>query len=150
MAHTNAGTTIKIGTTQTSMTTDVYTDIGNVRSMGDFGREYNEITNTILSSRAVEKYKGSFNDGNIELEVARDTTDAGQEDVIAALDSDNDYNFRVEFNDDSGGSGSHGTIIFFKAKVMSYRNMLGGADDLVRARITLAIKSGSKTEVPAT
>lgn len=148
--RTAAGTAIAIGTTQTNSLTDIFTAIGEVRNIGDFGRVYDEINHSVLSDRNVQKFKGQRNDGNIDMEVGYDASDAGQTALIAALDSDSDYNFRITLNDATSVSGAHGTMFHFKAKVMELVKMVGDANNIVRAKTKLAIKSGSITETAGT
>lgn len=97
--NTAAGSTIAIGTTATSSVGDTYVTIGNVTNIPEFGRVYNEVKFSPLSSRGVQKVKGSFDEGSIDLDLARDTSDAGQVAVLAALVVDANYNFQVTFND---------------------------------------------------
>lgn len=148
--RTAAGTAIAIGSTQTNVLTDVFTNIGEVRNLGDFGRVYEEINHSALSDRNVQKFKGQRNDGKIDLELGYDPADAGQIVLATALDSDLDYNFRVTLNDASAVSGSHGTLFHFKAKVMELVKMVGDPNNIVRSKTSLAIKSGSITETAAT
>lgn len=149
-ARTNAGTALAIGSTQTSTLTDVYTNIGDIRSLGDFGRVYDEIIHSALDTRNVQKYKGQRNDGNIEVEMAYDPADTGQDALLTALDSDSDYNFRLTMNDASSTSGSHGTLLHFKAKVMTAVRRYGDANNIIRLSCTLGIKTGSGTLTEAT
>lgn len=147
---TAAGSSIAIGSKQTGLTTDVYTSIGSVERMGEFGRAYNLITFTPLDTRYVGKYKGSINDGTISLEIGFDPDDSGQGDLETALNDDDEYNFRVMFNDASNTSGSHPTIYFFKAKVMDFRHMERNSEAIGKVRATLEIMSGTLTKVAAT
>ena len=149
-ARPNAGTALAIGSTQTNALTDVYTNIGEIRSLGDFGRVYDEILHSALDNRNVQKYKGQRNDGNIEVEMAYDPADTGQDALLTALDSDNDYNFRLTMNDASSASGSHGTLLHFKAKVMTGTRRYGDANNVIRLVSILGIKSGSVTLTEAT
>ena len=148
--RTNAGTTLAIGSTQTNALTDVYTSVGEVRNIGDFGRVYNQIEHSVLSDRNVQKFKGQRDDGTLEVELGYDAADTGQAALKTALDSDSDYNIRITLNDASSVSGSHGTLFHMKAKVMQEVKMLGDANNIVRSKVVLAIKSGSITETPAT
>lgn len=149
-ARTNSGTALAIGSTQTNALTDVYTTIGEVISIGDFGRVYDEIAYSALDNRNVQKHKGQRNDGNVEIEMAYDPSDTGQDALLTALDVDNDYNFRLTMNDASTASGSHGTLLHFKAKVMSGVRRYGDANNIIRLVATLGIKSGSGTLTEAT
>jgi hypothetical protein len=99
-ASTTAGAKVYIGTTATDPLTDTYTEIKEVTSIGAFGRTYSEVTHTPLATRGVQKFKGSYNDGSLELEMADDSSDPGQALVQAALDDDFDHNIKVEANDD--------------------------------------------------
>lgn len=97
---TTAGTKVYIGTTAANALTDTYTEIGEVTSISAYGKTFAEVTHTPLSSRGVRKHKGSFNDGNLELEMAEVPGDTGQIALEAALETDFDYNFKVEQSDE--------------------------------------------------
>lgn len=96
---TSAGTKIYIGTTAADPTTDTFVELGSVSDIGEFGRVYSESTFTSLGDRNVQKFKGSRNDGNIQLQLGKDASDLGQQAARAALDVDADYNFKVVPND---------------------------------------------------
>jgi hypothetical protein len=98
-ASTAAGTKLSIGTTATDGTTDTYVVVGELVSIPEFGRTYNEVTYNPLSTRGTKKFKGSFNDGTVAVQLGKDSSDAGQAAMLAALDTDFDYNFKVELND---------------------------------------------------
>ncbi len=148
--HTSAGTKLHIGGFAVeNPALDSYTEIGEVVNIGEFGRAYAEITHTNLSDRNVKTHKGSRNDGTFPLQLAKDMDDDGQDDLRVALDVDSDYNFKLVENDDPGGTGDSGTITYFKAKVMSFTTNIGGPDQIVGATVSLGVKSGSLSEVPA-
>ena len=144
-ARTNAGTTLSIGSTQTNALTDVYTAVGEVISIGDFGRMYDQVKYSALNDRNVKKHKGQRDDGEIEVELAYDPADSGQDKLLVALDVDSDYNFRVVMNDASDVSGSYGTQLHFKAKVVGGVRRYGDANNIIRLIVTLAVTSGSIT-----
>lgn len=145
---TAAGTSISIGTTATNPSGDIFTLIGEVTSIGEFGKEFQEITHQPLDTRETQKFKGSFNAGNVTLSLGGDLEDAGQEALAEALDSDDLYNFRIEYPDKATPSG-HGSYRIFKARVMSYKEGVSGTNDIIKATTTLGIQ-GSITRVPAT
>ena len=147
--NTSSGSKIYIGTTAANGASDSYVEIGEVQNMGDFGRQYEQINYSTLGDRNVRKFKGQRDDGNIELELGRKANDSGQAAMIVAMDSDQDYNFKVTLNDDTDTTGSTPTTFIFKAKVMGYRTNVGGPNQVVGARATLGIKSGSITETAA-
>lgn len=147
---TAAGSKLYIGTTSGNILVDTYVEVNEVVSIGAFGRVYDEITHTALGNRNVLKFKGQRNDGNIELELGRDSNDAGQLAMTTALDSDYDYNFQIVLNDKSSTSGSHSTQFFFKGKVMGIQTNVGGSNNVVSERVTIGLKSGTLTNIPAT
>jgi hypothetical protein len=98
-ANTSAGTTILIGTTQSDPTTDTYVEIAEITTIPEFGRVYKEITFNPLKTRGTEKFKGSYDDGSTTIEGAKSSGDAGQQAVLAALNTDFDYNFKIIAND---------------------------------------------------
>lgn len=147
---TASGTIFSIGTKASDPTADTYTVIGEVETQnGDVGRSYNQYTFKGLASRAVEKFKGSYDDGNLVLVVGVDEDDAGQGAVLAALDDDDDYNFRIEDNDAGSGTGAHGTYTYFKGKVISAPGQYGDGEQVKKRTLTIGIKSGSLDEVAA-
>lgn len=96
---TSAGALIAIGTTATNPVGDTYVNIGQVSTIPEFGRVYNEIKFNPLSTRGTLKFKGSFDDGSIAVAMGKDLGDAGQAAVLVARDVDADYNFQVTAND---------------------------------------------------
>jgi len=105
--------------------------VGEIEDYGEFGREYNLVTFNPVDTRGTKKLKGSFNEGSIALTVGLDTDDAGQILMKTASDSDDDYYFMV--------TTQNGDRYFFAAKVMMFKNVLAGVDDITLANITLEI-----------
>lgn len=155
--NTASGCTISIGTTtgdnsntQSEYEADSYDLIGEVTNIGEFGRTYREIVHSSIDDRNERKFKGQRNDGTLALQLGRDATDTGQEAMIVARDDDHDYNFKVTLNDASSASGATPTTLYFRAKVMSYRTVIGDANQVVQARTDLGIQSGTLLEVAST
>lgn len=113
----------------------IFTAIGEITDGGAHGRKYNEITHLPLASRGVQKFKGSFNEGNKTLQLGLDSDDAGQIIAKQALDSDNNYSFKVAY--------PGGDIDYFQAKVMSYEKGTANSDSIVTATIELALQANS-------
>jgi len=139
-AFRSAGTTIGITSTAPATYDDnstdglptlTYTEIGEVSDLGEFGREYNEVTFNPLGDRRTVKRKGSYNDGSVSMTVARVPGDAGQTILQTALDDDASYFFDVELQDD--------THLYFAAQVMSYTTNVGSVDQITTASVTLGI-----------
>jgi hypothetical protein len=144
-AQTSAGYTLSIGTTATNPSGDTYTLIGEVTNVSAFGKSYQEVTHNPVANRETQKFKGAYNSGTMTIDLAMDVSDAGQEDVLTALDSDSLYNFRLEYNDSEG---SHGSYRRFKARVMQYTENPGQVNNIVTAQIQLGIQ-GAITRVAA-
>lgn len=140
-AQTAAGTVISIGSTGDLSSESSWTEIGEVVSISEFGRTYAEITHNPLGDRGTEKFKGSYNDGDITLQLAQDLSDAGQQALLDALDSDDAYNFQVLQND--APSAGDPTTHVFKARVMSFTHNVDGVDSIVGSSVTLGIVSGT-------
>ncbi len=117
---TTAGARVYIGTTAANAATDSYTEIGEVVSVGEFGRVYNMINHLPLASRGVKKFKGSYNDGDPVFGLGKDINDDGQAAVIAALASDFDYNFKIVDNDDVAPASATVTITVAEPGVVTW------------------------------
>lgn len=138
---TAAGTSISIGTTSATASSDTYKLIGEVTNVSEFGREYQEITHQPMNSRETQKFKGSYNSGSVTLQLGADLEDDGQAALVAALDSDSKYNFKITY--------PTGDIRYFKAAVMSYKENPQNTNSIIGASVTLSI-SGDITRVAPT
>lgn len=96
---TVAGAKLYIGTTATDGTEDTFTEVAEITNIPAFGRTYNVVKYNPLSTRGTQKFKGSYDDGTVAIQLGKDLTDEGQQAVVAALDIDADYNFKVVDND---------------------------------------------------
>lgn len=152
-AFTTAGT--KLGVSATAPATDdaagwealTFTDIGDITELGEVGRVYNEVTHNPVGNRKTFKFKGSFNDGNQTAVGAYVPDDAGQAILLTALDSDADFYFALEFNDNPDGLTN--TILYYPAKVMSAPKSVGAVDSITTVTYQISI-NGSILEVAAT
>lgn len=136
--QTSAGTTLGISTgvpspynTAGFVAKAPFSNVGEITDMGEFGTEYNGVTHTSLATRQVRKFKGSFDNGALTLQLGRDITDPGQIALRGALLSDASFSFKVTYQD--------GTINYFTAKVMSYKTSVGSVDQITGATVTLDI-----------
>jgi len=146
-AFTSAGTTIGISSTLPA-TYDAsgygalsYSAVGEVTDLGEFGREYALVTHSPLGARRTVKRKGSYNDGQVAMTVARVPTDTGQADIITALDSDDPVAFEIVLQD--------GTTLYFAGVVMSYTTNVGSVDQITSASVMIEITTDI-VEVAAT
>lgn len=151
---TSLGSKLYIGGTGALNAENAWVEVGDIASIGEFGRTFQEVNFTALATGNVEKFKGSKNDGNIQLNLGRAPSDAGQAAMILArddTDKTNRYNFKIEFNDDPGSaSGQLPSISKFKALVMGYTTNINDANSVVQATATLGIITGTLVETAAT
>jgi hypothetical protein len=138
-ARTSAGSTLAIAAAQPATYNEAGYDaltptlIGEITDLGEFGRVYNVVTHNPLDTRATVKRKGSYNEGTMELKLALDGEDAGQDLLEAASISDNDYSFELTLQD--------GTRFFFQAQVSSFKIGVGTVDQITGASVTLELTS---------
>ena len=136
-AQTSAGTSIALSASAPATYDAVgfaaltFTALGEVTNIGEFGRVYNLVTHNPLATRRTEKYKGSFDDGSLSLDLAVDRTDAGQILAKAALASDDSYSFQVTYQD--------GTIDYFSAKTMSFTTNPASVDSILAGSIAIEV-----------
>lgn len=106
-------------------------EVAEITDLGEFGREYNQVTHSPLRSRRVVKRKGSFNEGSITIPMARDADDQGQALLTAASLSDESYSYCIQLQD--------GSRYYFSAQCMSYKTNVGGVDSITNRTAQLEI-----------
>ena len=109
--------------------------VGEITDLGEFGREYVEITHNPVGTRATQKFKGSYNEGTMNLTLGLDRNDAGQNVMRTASVSDDVYSFKI--------TTQGGDIYYFPARVMSFKIGIGSVDNVVSATAGLSITSSS-------
>jgi hypothetical protein len=139
--RSSAGTTIGISATAPA-TFNVagydavaFTTIGEVTDLGEFGRVYNLIKHNPIGNRGTVKLKGSYDEGQINMQLGLDTVDAGQVIAKAASLSDADYYFEIITQ--------NGDKYWFPAKVMSFKVSVGGVDSVTSANIGLELTTAA-------
>lgn len=112
-----------------------WTVVGEVDNYGELGRVYNVLKRVPVANRGTQKRKGSYDEGTMDLKLGLDTDDAGQILMKTALNSDNDYSFKlVTQNTDT---------YYFQAQVTSFKIGVGGADDWTTASCSLELSTNS-------
>jgi len=109
--------------------------VGEITDLGEFGREYVEITHNPIGTRATQKFKGSYNEGTMNLTLGLDKNDAGQQLMQAASISDDVYSFKITDQDSN--------IYYFPARVMSFKIGIGSVDNIISATCNLSVTSSS-------
>ena len=108
--------------------------IGEVTDIGEFGKEFNLVTHTPVAGRQVQKLKGSYNNGAITLQMARDQAAGSNQDKLkTGLASDASYAFKVTLQD--------GTKMYFTGKIMSYKTQVGSVDQVTGASTAIELDS---------
>lgn len=135
-ARTSAGTQIAIGAAPATYDAlgfgaVTFSQIGEVTDAGEYGKVYNLVTHNPLADRQTKKYKGSYNNGSITLQLAIDESDVGQIAAVAALDSDDSYSIEV--------TKQNGAIDYFTAQVMSFTTSVGSVDSIESGSIQLEL-----------
>lgn len=138
-AQTTAGTTLAVSNSlpatydSTGFGALSYSTVGEITEIGEFGKEYALVTHNPLDDRKTYKFKGSYNNGSLSLQMACDVSDAGQAIMLTAQDSDTSVSIKVTHQD--------GSIDYFTGQVMSYKKNVGSADSIYTASTTLEIDS---------
>jgi hypothetical protein len=134
---TSAGSTLSIATgapatyDAAGFTALTYVVVGEVTDIGEVGREYATVTHMPVGSRVVRKFKGSYNNGTMQIQMARDTANAGQTAMKAALISDADYSFKITLQDL--------VKIHFVGKVTTFKTSVGSVDQITGANCTVEV-----------
>ena len=113
----------------------VYTTIGEITDFGEFGREYNLVTHNPVGNRSTQKFKASFNEGALTLQLGLDTDDAGQILCKSALNSDNNFAFLLQTQNNDR--------YYFQAQVMSFKVGVGSVDQITSATVMVEITTSS-------
>ena len=143
---TGSGVQFFIGTTApaeslSQFLTDIYSEVGEVEDLGEFGDESELVTFASLANARLQKLKGVRDAGVLALIVGSDDTDVGQDALIAAEADDTlDFNFKVILNDKAtlGGTPSEH---YFRGKVMSKRLAVGTVNNVVRKTFNIGVNS---------
>ena len=108
-----------------------FTEVGEITDLGEFGREYTQVSHNPLKKRGVVKRKGSYNEGSISLPMARDANDDGQAILSIAANSDASYSYCIRLQD--------GSRFFFTAQCMSFKTRVGSVDSITGKTAQLEI-----------
>ncbi len=119
-----------------------YTAIGEVSSApGSGGKTFEDVSYTVLGVRATKHLKGTSDQAEQTMEVIDDRNDAGQTLAKAALESDNEYAFKVVYN--------NGEIDYFQGLVTGYEGAGGDSNAIRMSTITFRRNFQGVVEVAA-
>lgn len=129
------GTTIHIGTTAATASSDTYTEIGGAKMLpGSIGPEFAEIEVTTLADVYKQSIKGVADAGDLEIGGNYDNADTGQTALAAAADDDdavNVYNVKIVT--------PNARQFYVKARVMSFRTQFGTNTNALEFRSKLSL-----------
>lgn len=108
-----------------------WTNVGQCQQLGEFGKTYQDVTSTVLSRRGEIGYKGTFKAGQLSFPVELDRTDAGQTLMLTALDSDDNYSFKITEQD--------GGVTYLRGIVMKFAPNIQGPNSIVTANVTITL-----------
>jgi hypothetical protein len=137
--QTNAGASIAVCATlpathdAAGFNALAFATVGEVTNLPEFGRAYALITHKPLATRATLKRKGSYDEGQLPLELALDENDAGQQIMAAAAESDDVHAFRVTMQ--------NGDKYFMLGMVMDWKIGGGDVDAVTSASSTVELTS---------
>lgn len=140
-AYTSAGSTLRISASQPATydaagySSVVGSLVGEVTDMGEFGRENNLVTHNPLANRATQKFKGSFNLGQLTIQLALDTDDTGQ--ILCKTASTSDANYTIIIQTQNGDR------YYTQAKVMSWKVGVGSVDQITTATMVIELTTTS-------
>jgi hypothetical protein len=118
-----------------------FTDVGEITNIGEFGKEWETVTHSPLSSRGVKKSKGSFNNGTLSPGLALDGSDGGQTAMSAALESEDPVYLKIQLKS--------GDIYYLTGLVMSFKANVGGNSDVVSASTNIELTHHEILKKPA-
>lgn len=115
-----------------------YVEIKGSESIGEFGDAAAAITFTGLSDSRVQKLKGAFDAGDVAAVFARLPLDPGQ--IAAKVANGTKFSYAIKVTvDDSADANDTDSAFYFHAKMMSAKNGIGGASEVLKFTINLAI-----------
>jgi hypothetical protein len=114
-------------------------EIGLIENIGEFGKQFDLVTFQAVATGRTYKLKGGYNQGNLQLVVGSDLSDAGQLLMYqyGTAQDQNTYPFRVTLVGVDPGYDN----IYFGGKVFSYRQQLGTVNNIIKAQVNIEINT---------
>lgn len=122
---------------------ETWVEIDGWSQMGSVGDTAALITTSLINRGRDIKQKGTTNAGSMENVFAVIPGDPGQEALIAAAAGANkqNYAFKIEHNDDPGGTGSAPSMSYFVGLAMNSNESGGEANTIRNLNATIEINS---------
>ena len=112
-----------------------YTTVGEVTNLGEFNREFQLTTHNPIDTRGTQKFKGSFNEGTMALQLGLDTDNAGQILMKAAALSDSLYAFKI--------TTANGDVYYFQGLTMSFKVGINDVNSITSASSNIEITTSA-------
>ena len=120
--------------------------LGELTNVDEFGRQYEVVRANNLSDGATRKAKGSYDNGSVPFETLFDARDGGQVIMEEALQSTQNYAFRIDAPPDTDGD--DGPTYYLQALITSFRPRIGGPNDMIMMRGNIEIDHNDPVVVP--
>jgi hypothetical protein len=144
---TASGTKVSIGpavdtTTDTAVEFAAlsYVDIGLVESIGEFGDDSNDVSFAAIGDARTRHAKGARDAGTMAVVAGHDPTDIGQQAMVAAELTNNNFAFRVILPDAPTPNYAP-TTMYFRGLVRSAKRNIGNNDNVIRNTYNVGINS---------
>jgi len=138
-AYTSAGTEIYISSEVPDTITGPdfrfldYKRVGEVTDVSEFGKSTEVLTYHAVGSDAPVRVKGKESFDGFTMQMANVRSDQGQAELIAALQSKQNYSFRLLVPEPD--------TYYFTALVVDYKVNIGSADQINSVAVTFAVTS---------
>lgn len=128
-----------------------WVEVGMVESIGEFGPEGQIGTFTPLGTGIACKFRGTTDNGEVQLSVAKTTTDTGLIALIGRQGNPAEAAFKIELSETgAAGTGQKAQRYVFLGLVRSARVTVGSGDEVVKVScaipITGALIEGAKVD----
>ena len=118
----------------------VWTEVGLLEDLGEVGDEASSVTGAAIGDGRIRKAKGARDAGTMNVICFHDPLDVGQDALIAAEATNNNYPFKLVLPDSPSGAYSD-TIQYFRGLVMSKRLRVGTNDNIIRRTFNVGVNS---------
>jgi hypothetical protein len=119
-----------------------FTEIKDLESLGSLGDSAAEITQDLIGEARTKRLKGTRSAAPMEVIAAINYEDAGQQALIAAEKTDDDYAFKLVFDDaPSSGAAPTPSERYFIAKVGSATEAYDTANTVMKLNASLWVNS---------
>lgn len=111
-----------------------FTPVGDVESVSGTNGTYESVSFTPLTTGVVEKFKGAYDGGSLELTMAKDEADTGQVLLQAGYNgaaADTVHSFKITFTDS--------TILYVQGVITGLENAVADASGIVMVTATVDI-----------